>query len=122
MVRHHLDPAETIAGAITGQHDEILPASTVAGWRRRWRANHNDLVAGVSAALVVFSGVAPSGPAAGSLPELTAALWLAASDRYHTSPSPWQLLNVITGTTWLAERVNSSWVGVGQVPVVGHSP
>ena len=44
VVAHHLDTADTIAAAVQGCTDSKVPASTVAGWRRRWRANHDDLV------------------------------------------------------------------------------
>ncbi len=123
VVGHHLDSVDTIAAAVAGrQPDATLPASTMAGWRRRWRANHDDLVVGTSAALVAVSGVAPTGPGAGSLSALVGALWLAVRDRRRTSLTRWRLLNVMTGMTWAADRVNSSWAGVGQVPVAGRSP
>lgn len=122
VVGNHLDSADTIAAAVAGQPDATLPASTVAGWRRRWRANHDDLVVGTSAALVAVSGVALTGPAAGSLPALVGALWLAVRDRRRTSLTPWRLLNVMTGMTWAPDRVNSSWAGVGPVPVAARGP
>lgn len=122
VVAHHLDSADTIAAAVHGRADTTVPVSTVAGWRRRWRANHDDLVVGTGAALVAFSGVAPTGPLAGSMPALACAVWLAVRDRARTSSTPWRLLNVMTGTTWLADRVNSSWVGVGLVPVAARGP
>lgn len=77
VVAHRLDTTDTIAAALHGQPDPTLPASTVAGWRRRWHTNHPDLVAGTGAALVSFSGTAPAGAAAHSLAALVAALWLA---------------------------------------------
>jgi hypothetical protein len=122
VVAHHLDSADTIAAAVHCLADAAVPASTVAGWRRRWRANHDDLVVGASAALVASSGVAPTGRLASSMPALVGALWLAARDRARTSPTPWRLLNLMTGTTWLAHRVNSSWAGVGLVPVAARGP
>lgn len=56
VVAHHLDSADTIAAAVHGRAESTVPVSTVAGWRRRWRANHDDLVVGTGAALVAFSG------------------------------------------------------------------
>ncbi len=122
VVAQHLDSVDTIAAALQGRDDATVPATTVAGWRRRWAANHDDLLMGSSAALVASSGVTPTGPLAGSLPAVVVALWLAVRDRARTSSTPWRLLNVITGTSWLAERVNSSWAGVGLVPVAARGP
>lgn len=122
VVPHHLDSADTIAAAVQGCAGLAVPATTVAGWRRRWRANHDDLVVGTSAVLVAWGGITPTGPYADSLPALVAALWLAARDRARTSATPWRLLNVMTGMTWLGERVNSSWAGVGLVPVASRGP
>ncbi len=122
VVPHHLDSADDIGAALEGPAHPAVPASTAAGWRRRWRANHDDLVVGASAALVAVSGEAPSDVVAGSLPALVVAVWAAVAGRWRTSPTPWRLLNVMTGTTWLAERVNSSWAGVGLVPVAARAP
>ena len=122
VVLHHLDSVDTIAAAVSGRTDLCLLATTAAGWRRRWRANHAELVAGISAALVAVSGVAPAGADASSLPALVAAVWLAVRDRARTSLTPWRLLNVMTGTTWLADRVNSSWAGIGRVPHAVRGP
>lgn len=122
VVAHRLDTTDTIAAALNGQPDPTLPVSTVAGWRRRRHTNHPDLVAGTGAALVSFSGTAPAGAAAHSLAALVAALWLAVRDRGGRASTPWRLLNAVTGTTWMACRVNSSWAGVGLVPVAARAP
>ena len=94
----------------------------MAGWRRRWRANGADLVAGAAAAHVALSGTAVTGARAGSLKALVVALWLAGQERGAAWATPWRALNVITGTSWLARRVNSSWAGVGLVPVADRPP
>lgn len=54
VVAHHLDTADSIGAALLGQPVPPVPAITVAGWRRRWRANEADLVAGTAAAHVVL--------------------------------------------------------------------
>lgn len=122
VVAHHLDTADTIGAALVGAAHPALPASTLAGWRRRWRANGADVTLGAAAAHVVFSGEVLAGDQSSSTPAVITALWLAARARFGASASPWRLLNIITGTSWMARRVNSSWVGVGLVPVAARAP
>ncbi|MGH9247284.1 MAG: DUF6431 domain-containing protein [Acidimicrobiales bacterium] len=122
VLAHHLDTVDTIGAALVGQPDPALPATTVAGWRRRWRANRADLAVGAAAAHVALSGTIVTDDRAGSLPGLIVALWLAARERGAASATPWRSLNVITGMSWLARRRDSSWAGVGLVPVTARAP
>lgn len=122
VVAHHLDTADTIGAAVLGQLTPAVPATTVAGWRRRWRANEADLVAGTAAAHVALAGDVVSDEWAGSLAVLVVALWLAARERGAAWATAWRSLNAITGMSWMAPRVNSSWVGVGCVPIAPRGP
>lgn len=122
VVAHHLDTADTIAAAVHGRGDPTLPASTVAGWRRRWHTNSSDLIDGTSAAFVAVTGTAPTGPGAESVAVLTAALWLAVRDRGGRASTPWRLLNAMSGTSWMARRVKSSWAGASHLPVPARGP
>lgn len=102
VVAHHLDTADTIGAALCGQATPAVPATTVAGWRRQWRANEADLAAGAAAAHVALSGTVLTGGRAGSTAALVVALWLAARERGAAAATPWRSLNVITGMSWLA--------------------
>lgn len=122
VVAHYLDTADAIGAALLGQPAPAVPATTVAGWRRRWRANEADLAVGVAAAHVAPSGTVVPDERSGSLATFFVALWLAARARGAAWATAWRTLNAITGTSWLAGRVISSWVGVGLVPVSARAP
>ncbi len=123
VVAHRPDTAETSGAALAGAPGSSVPASTVAGWRRRALANHAALVAGVGAAAVTWSDDAHVVGADLDLAGLVMALW--SSARWRTGPGlprPWRLLNLVTGASWLATRVKSFWTGVGRVPVPAGDP
>jgi hypothetical protein len=122
VVAHHTHCVDTIAAAVSGRGGESVAPSTAAGWRRRFAAHHAALAAGVAAAQVAWGGDAPPRTPTPPLVELVVALWQAARRRAGRVPAPWRLWNLVTGTSWLATRVNSTWAGVGVVPVPGPSP
>ncbi len=122
VVAHHLDTADTTGAAVVGQPTPSVPATTVAGWRRRWRTNEADLVAGTAAAHVALAGDVVPDEWAATLAVLVLALWLAARERGAAWATPWRALNGITGMSWMARRVKSSWVGVGCGPVAPRGP
>lgn len=122
VVANHLDSIESIAAALEG-HASAVPAPTVAGWRRRLGANHAALVAGLRAGALAWG----DDRAAWAEPELSVLvrrLWRAAAMRVGPGrlPGPWPLLNVVSGSSWMATRVKSSWTGVGPMPVPVRGP
>ena len=119
LIANHLDTVDDIAAAVTGPAPE-LPARTIAGWKRRYRANTWALHAGIAASVVARGGT-PLVPddVATALDLLHRVL----TDRYErVYPQRWRLLNVITGMSWMARRVKSHWAGVGLVPIGARAP
>jgi hypothetical protein len=122
VVAHHLDTAETMGAALAGRTGEV-PAPTVAGWRRRLRDNNAALTAGAAAAVVSLGAEAPRVQELEDPSSLVQVLWWAVASRVGMrAPRPWSLLNLVTGSSWLATRVKSSWVGVGVVPIAVRGP
>ncbi|MHB1911151.1 MAG: hypothetical protein ACYCTI_03745 [Acidimicrobiales bacterium] len=123
VVAHRPDTAETSGAALAGALGSTVPASTVAGWRRRAWANQAALAAGIGAAVLTWSEDSHVVGADLDLPGHVTALWSAARRRTGAGlPRPWRLLNLVTGANWLATRVKSFWMGVGLVPVPARDP
>lgn len=119
VVANHLDTVDDIADAVQGLPTP-LPAGTVAGWRRRYRNNTSALNAGI-AAVVVAHGAWPN--LRHSIAEKLAMLHSVLETRHQEDfPTPWRLLNVISGMSWIGHRVKSFWAGVGRVPITARSP
>ena len=118
VVANHADTVDDIAAAIDGS-TTTLPATTVAGWRRRFRQNRPALRSGLAAATVAFGGSPALGDVREALEELRAVL----VDRWDDGfPTSWRLLNVMSGMSWVQSRVKSFWTGVGRVPAPARAP
>lgn len=112
VVAHHLDSNDTIYAAVTGPLVDDVPASTQRGWRARFRRNERIISSGCAAATIALGGDVTDF----AYPALVAGLWLAARRRSDIIPAPSRIVNLISGMSWIGERVNSSWAVAGQFP------
>ena len=105
IVAHHLDSVETIHTAVTGGATPDVPASTRRGWQARFRRNQHILESACAATAIALGGdVTEFG-----YPHVLAALWVAVQRRSDMTPPVWRIVNIISGMSWIRERVNSSW-------------
>ena len=113
VVPHHLDTLDRIFASLDPRVTVDVPASTRRGWQARFGRNRAILTSGCAAAVVALGGEL------GELrvDTLLVAVWAAIRRRSDLLPPPWRILNIMSGGSWLRERVNSSWAGVGRFPL-----
>jgi Domain of unknown function (DUF6431) len=114
VVAHHLDTTDTIYAAVTHHPTPDVPPSTQRGWRARFRRNTTTLVSASAATTIVLVGDVTS--TSSSLDDTLVRLWFAARRKTDLLPPRWRILNIISGSTWIRDRVNSSWLIVGVYP------
>lgn len=112
IVAHHLDSVDTIHHAVTGGATPDVAASTRRGWRARFRRNQRILESACMATTIALGGDVTDF----DYPHVLAALWAAVRHRSEMTPPVWRIVNIISGMSWIRERVNSSWAIVGVYP------
>lgn len=113
VVAHHLDTSDTIYAAVEHNQAQGVTSSTRRGWQARYRRNTNTLTSACASATARLGG----DPHDWRVGQLVVALWVAARRHSYLIPMPWRILNIISGRTWIRERVNSSWGIAGRYPV-----
>lgn len=113
LVANHLDTVDTIYAVVELSRPVLVPASTQRGWRARYRRNRVVLASGAAATAVAVGGDPGNDWRLG---HLLMVVWLAARRRTDRIPNRWRILNIISGSTWMRERVNSSWLITGTYP------
>ena len=112
VVPHHLDSADQIFASLDDRVDVAVPASTRRGWRTRFDRNRPELLSGCMTAVVTFGGTIGDL----RLDTVLIAVWAAVRRQSDLVPPPWRVLNLMSGGSWIRERVNSSWAGIGAFP------
>ena len=112
VVPHHLDTTDVIFAALDRRVVMDVPASTRRGWQARFTRNTPILRSACATAAVTFGGRVKEM----RVDRLLIALWVAARRMSDMIPSPWRILNIISGGSWVRDRVNSSWPPFGAFP------
>ncbi len=113
VVPHHLDSLDRIFASLDPRVTVDVPASTRRGWQARFRRNRAIFTSGCAAAVVALRGEL------GELhvDSLLLAVWATIRRRSDRVPPPWRILNIMSGGSWIRERVNSSWTAIGSFPL-----
>ena len=112
VVAHHLDTVDTIHAAVIGCPTPHVPASTRRGWHARFKRNQPILTSACAATAVALGGDVTEL----DYPAALIALWAALRRRSERTPPAWRIVNIISGMSWISERVNSSWLIAGMYP------
>lgn len=112
VVPHHRDTTDVIFAALDPRISIDVAASTRRGWQARFKRNTDILRCAIGSAAVSFGGQVHTTRIDG----LLVALWRAIRRASEMIPSPWRILNIISGGSWASHRVNSSWTPFGRFP------
>ena len=112
VVPHQLDTTDVIFAALDRRVVMDVPASTRRGWQARFTRNTPILRSACATAAVTFGGRVKEM----RVDRLLIALWVAARRMSDMIPSPWRILNIISGGSGVRDRVNSSWPPFGAFP------
>lgn len=112
VVPHHRDTTDVIFAALDPRISIDVPASTRRGWQARFKLNTDILRSAIGSAAVGFGGQVQNM----RVDRLLVALWRAVRRASDMIPSPWRILNIISGGNWARHRVNSSRSPFGCFP------
>ncbi len=111
VVPNHRDTTDVIFAALDPRIVIDVPASTRRGWQARFKRNSDVLRSALASAAVGFGGRVRD-----MRVDLLVAVWRAVRRASDMIPSPWRILNIMSGGSWVRRRVNSSWRPFGRFP------
>lgn len=112
VVAFHRDTTDVIFAALDRRVVLDVPGSTRRGWQARFNRNTETVRSAIASAGVGFGAQVRDM----RIDRLLMALWRAVRRASDMIASPWRILNIMSGGSWVRYRVNSSWRPFARFP------